>query len=76
MKFLQSHYYFVQPGPIQLQVQAGEFEVMASLMRYSIPSLTGWSQMLNVASQNQVSETLSGGGRSQGPTAGGGNLSF
>jgi hypothetical protein len=59
-----------------VQVQAGEFEVMACLMNYSIPSLTGWSQMLDVASQHQVSETLAGGGRSQGPMAGGGNVSF
>jgi hypothetical protein len=60
-----------------VQVQAGEFEVMASLINYSIPSLTGWSQMLDVTSQNQMSETLAGGGGgSQGPTAGGGNVSF
>ena len=50
-------------------------------MRYSIPHLTGWSQQLDIAMQNQISESVnpkgsrynSGGGYSQG---GGGDLPF
>jgi len=62
-------------GPIAVQVQAGEFEVIASLMRYSIPHLTGWAQQVDIAMHNAISETVNGrggGGYSGGPSAGGG----
>jgi len=64
-----------QVGPIAVQVQAGEFEVIASLMRYSIPHLTGWAQQVDIAMHNAISETVNGrggGGYSGGPSAGGG----
>lgn len=45
-----------------VEVQAGEFEVITSIMRYSIPYLTGWAQQMDICIQNSISETTSGGG--------------
>lgn len=52
-------------GPICVPVQAGEFEVIVNLMRHSIPYLTGWAQMMDIAMQKSLAEDIStnqGGG--------------
>lgn len=58
-----------QACPITVPIQAGEFEVIVSLLRYSIPYLTGWAQTMEVALQNSLSMDLSG-------ASGGGNVPF
>ena len=35
--------------PLIVHVQAGEFEVMKELLRFSIPHLTGWNVMMNIS---------------------------
>lgn len=64
-------------GPIAIQVQAGEFELISTLMRYSLPHLTGWAQQFDIAMKNALNEGISGGGGGGGSSGGaGGDLPF
>lgn len=58
-------------GPLEVVVQAGEFQVIMSLMQHSLPLLTGWSTMMEVALQNSLARTFQEAGRGGGPGAGG-----
>lgn len=49
-------------GPFQVLAQRGEIVVMRKLMQTSIPSLVGWTSMMNVAVKNRIEESRGGGG--------------
>lgn len=51
-------------GPLNVNVQLGEYTVMAELMRTSIPILVGWSTLVDVAMQRNLDDLQQpGGGR-------------
>jgi len=70
---------FCKKGPLTCEIQAGEFEVLSSLLRESMPKLCGWSEMMDVAMKNAVKEGMKrgrgGGGGGGGGGDGGGNFS-
>jgi len=50
--------------PLEVMVQAGEFEVLKSIFQTSIPYLIGWNTTMDIASANAISrgvERSSGG---------------
>lgn len=49
-------------GPFEVVGQRGEVIVMRELMRTSIPALSGWSTMFNIAIENAVNSISGGGG--------------
>lgn len=63
---------FCKKGPLTCEIQAGEFEVLSSLLRESMPKLCGWSEMMDLAMKNAVKEGMK---RGRGGGGGGGNFS-
>ena len=62
-----------------MTVQAGEWEVLASLFRTALPALVGWTPLMDISMQSSIddSETVGGGGhRSSGGGGGAGNVPF
>lgn len=43
-------------APIEFEVQAGEWEVVASVMKESLPYLVGWNQLMDISSQNAMAD--------------------
>jgi len=43
-------------APIEFEVQAGEWEVVASVMKESLPYLAGWNQLMDISSQNAMAD--------------------
>ncbi|KAL9181138.1 hypothetical protein ACHAXT_009943 [Thalassiosira profunda] len=48
--------------PLEITIQAGEFEVVKSICQTSIPYLLGWNTTMDIASAAAMSRGLSGGG--------------
>lgn len=48
--------------PLEITIQAGEFEVFKSICQTSIPYLLGWNTCMDIASAAAISKGLSGGG--------------
>jgi hypothetical protein len=55
-------------GAMEVSVQAGEFEVILSIMRTSLPVLAGWSPLIDIAVQASINDAVRGGGGYSGPT--------
>jgi hypothetical protein len=53
---------YLQAGPLEVEVQLGEFEVIKALLKDSIPSLVGWSQLVDKSVQNAIADAFGGGG--------------
>ena len=51
-----------QSTPLEITIQAGEFEVFKSICQTSIPYLLGWNTCMDIASAAAISKGLSGGG--------------
>lgn len=49
-------------GPLEINLLAGESQVLQSIMEYSIPRLTGWSTMMDHSMDNAFYTAASGGG--------------
>jgi hypothetical protein len=60
----------MQTTPIEVTVQAGEFEVLKSIFQTSIPYILGWNTTMDIASAAAMSKGMSGGG------GGGGNQAY
>ena len=61
-------------GPLEVVCQAGEIQVMLSLIQHSIPELVGWKTQMDAAMQNAVeiakyhaTSSYGGGGRGGNP---------
>lgn len=78
-----------QAGPLEVTVQAGEFEVITSIMKASMPYLVGWSTLMDLSMQRSVDDAMQGGGGASNPrysgdgggtggtgVGGGGNVPF
>ena len=63
-------------GPLEVVCQAGEVQVMLSLMQHSIPELVGWKTQLEVAMQNAIGIAKSQASSSYGGCGRGGNPNF
>lgn len=50
--------------PIEITIQAGEFEVIKSICQTSIPYLLGWNTTMDIASAFAISKGVSGGNSS------------
>lgn len=48
-------------GPLEVVAQAGEFEIIAAIMRSSLPVLVGWSPLVDIALQYSINETMHSG---------------
>lgn len=53
---------YIQSTPLEITIQAGEFEVFKSICQTSIPYLLGWNTCMDIASAAAISKGLSGGG--------------
>jgi hypothetical protein len=49
-------------GPLEVIVQAGELQVILTLIRDSIPLLSGWSTAVDFAMQSAIRRAFNGGG--------------
>lgn len=49
------------PTPIAITIQAGEFEVIKSILQTSIPYILGWNTTMDIASAFAISKGLSEG---------------
>ena len=67
---------FCKKGPLTCEIQAGEFEVLSSLLRESMPKLCGWSEMMDVAMKNAVEECKERTQKGRGGGGGGGRKLF
>ena len=45
-------------GPLQIDVMVGEYQVLRSVVEYSLPRLTGWSIMLDNAMEQSVQKAI------------------
>lgn len=50
------------PGPLEVCASAGEFVVFRELVKSTIPTLTGWSEMLEIAINNRKEGAKPAGG--------------
>ncbi|KAL3777965.1 hypothetical protein ACHAW5_003399 [Stephanodiscus triporus] len=48
--------------PLEVTIQAGEFEVFKSICQTSIPYILGWNTSMDIASAAAISKGISGGG--------------
>lgn len=48
--------------PLEVMIQAGEFEVLKSIFQTSIPYILGWNTTMDIASAAAMSKGMSGGG--------------
>lgn len=44
----------LQTGPLEIILMAGEYQVVKSIIEYSIPRLVGWSTMLDSAMEEAI----------------------
>lgn len=51
--------------PVEITIQAGEFEVLKSIFQTSIPYILGWNTTMDIASAAAMSKGVSGGGGGQ-----------
>ena len=51
----------LQDTPLEVTVQAGEFEVVKSIFQSSIPYLLGWSALMDLSTAAGISRAMSGG---------------
>jgi hypothetical protein len=42
------------PGPLRVDVSAGEFVVIRELIQKTIPTLVGWSEMMRIAIDSRI----------------------
>lgn len=49
--------------PVEITIQAGEFEVLKSIFQTSIPYILGWNTTMDIASAAAMSKGVSGGGQ-------------
>ena len=54
---------FIKGTPIEVTLQAGEFEVVKSIIQTSIPYLLGWNATMDLAAAAAISKGVSGGGQ-------------
>lgn len=59
---LQNNNIYIKSTPLEITIQAGEFEVFKSICQTSIPYLLGWNTCMDIASAAAISKGLSGGG--------------
>ena len=52
----------MQTTPLEVTLQAGEFEVIKSIFQTSIPYILGWNTTMDIASAAAMSKGMSGGG--------------
>jgi hypothetical protein len=52
----------LQTTPLEVMIQAGEFEVLKSIFQTSIPYILGWNTTMDIASAAAMSKGMSGGG--------------
>lgn len=60
--FQISHHFLLQTTPIEVTLQAGEWEVFKSIFQTSIPYLLGWNTTMDIASAAAMTKGMSGGG--------------
>ena len=53
---------YTQTTPLEITIQAGEFEVFKSICQTSIPYILGWNTCMDIASAAAISKGISGGG--------------
>ena len=51
----------MQSTPLEVTLQAGEFEVVKSIFQTSIPYLLGWNATMDLAAAAAISKGASGG---------------
>ena len=56
-------FFFIKGTPIEVTLQAGEFEVVKSIIQTSIPYLLGWNATMDLAAAAAISKGVSGGGQ-------------
>ena len=56
------HTIYTQTTPLEITIQAGEFEVFKSICQTSIPYILGWNTCMDIASAAAISKGISGGG--------------
>ena len=49
-------------GPLSVEMQAGEVQVVLEIMRTSLPTLVGWSTMQSIALEKSVRDAQGAGG--------------
>lgn len=49
-------------GPLEIRLMVGEYQVLRSIIDYSIPKLVGWSTMLDRNVEQAISKSIEGGG--------------
>jgi hypothetical protein len=47
---------------MEVVTQAGEFEVISSIMKSSLPILAGWSPLIDIAVRASINDAAEGGG--------------
>ena len=52
----------MQTTPLEVTLQAGEFEVFKSIFQTSIPYILGWNTTMDIASAAAMSKGMNGGG--------------
>ena len=57
--------YISQKGPFEIQLMVGEYQVLRSIIEYSIPKLVGWSTMFDRNVEQAVSKSVQSGGNQQ-----------
>lgn len=60
-----------QSDPMEVVAQAGEFEVIFSIMKTSLPILAGWAPLIDYAVQASIKDAASGGYGGSGGNGGG-----
>jgi hypothetical protein len=53
--YLSSSISSLQAGPLEIILMAGEYQVVKSIIEYSIPRLVGWTTMLDSAIEEAIS---------------------
>lgn len=53
-------------GPFEVELMVGEFQVLRSIIEYSIPKLVGWSTMFDRNVEQAVSKSVQSGGNQRG----------
>jgi len=53
-------------GPFEIRLMVGEYQVLRSIIEYSIPKLVGWSTMFDRNIEQAVAKSVKGGGNQRG----------
>ena len=60
-----------QRGPFEIRLMIGEYQVLRSILEYSIPRLVGWSTMFDRNIEQAINRSLQGGNNYRGGGGGG-----